>query len=62
MSKILHDLEEGDRFNIIIFSDDVKTFKKEMVDVTPKSVSRAKNYVDSLYSSGCKSHFNLSMA
>ncbi|XP_060559995.1 inter-alpha-trypsin inhibitor heavy chain H4-like [Ruditapes philippinarum] len=41
---VLDELKEGDRFNIITFCHDVKTYKPGMIDVTQREVLDAKTF------------------
>lgn len=49
---VLKDLHEGDRFNILEFSDRVEYYKKSMVYANKKSIDDAKEYVESLSATG----------
>lgn len=49
---VLNDLHEGDRFNILVFSDSVEYYKKSMVYANKKSIDVAKKYVQSLSATG----------
>lgn len=49
---VLNDLHEGDRFNILVFSDSVEYYKKSMVYANKKSIDDAKKYVQSLSATG----------
>lgn len=49
---VLNDLHEGDRFNILVFSDSVEYYKKSMVYANKKSIDDAKKYVQSMSATG----------
>lgn len=49
---VLKDLHEGDRFNILKFSEVVKYYKDSMVYANKKSIDDAKEYVVSLSATG----------
>ncbi|XP_071810265.1 inter-alpha-trypsin inhibitor heavy chain H3-like [Asterias amurensis] len=49
MNTILADIREGDRLNIVTFTDDIRTWKAgEMVDCTPNNIKDALDFVDGL--------------
>ncbi|XP_070557017.1 inter-alpha-trypsin inhibitor heavy chain H3-like isoform X2 [Ptychodera flava] len=53
MQSILQDLRESDRFNILIFSDEVMQWKNnELVSATTSNVNTAKSYVEKLETIG----------
>lgn len=49
---VLKDLHEGDRFNILKFSEIVEYYKDSMVYANKKSIDDAKEYVESLSATG----------
>lgn len=49
---VLKDLHEGDRFNILKFSEIVEYYKDSMVYANKKSIDDAKEYVESLSPTG----------
>lgn len=56
MSAILADLREGDHFNIITFSDQVRTWKRgRTVRATRQNVRDAKEFVKRIIAEGCES-------
>ncbi|CAG03847.1 unnamed protein product, partial [Tetraodon nigroviridis] len=56
MSTILADLREGDHFNIITFSDQVRTWKRgRTVRATRQNVRDAKEFVRRIIAEGCES-------
>jgi hypothetical protein len=56
---ILDELEEGDRFNFITFNSYIEKYKPGMIDVTTTSLLKAKEFVNSIRSSGGKFCFIL---
>jgi hypothetical protein len=50
---VLDELKEGDRFNIITFCHDVKTYKPDMIDVTQREVLDAKTFTKRITVNGC---------
>ncbi|KAL4227174.1 Inter-alpha-trypsin inhibitor heavy chain [Mactra antiquata] len=52
MYVILDELQEGDRFNIMLFNSDSNTYKPGMIDATKNSVFEAKKYVKRIKASG----------
>ncbi len=51
-SFIVENLNEGDRFNIVDFATDVRTFRSEHVDFTPSNQSAALSYISGLNATG----------
>lgn len=59
MSTILADLREGDHFNIITFSDQVRTWKRgRTVRATRQNVRDAKEFVRRIIAEGCECEGN----
>jgi hypothetical protein len=50
---VLDELKEGDRFNIITFSQSAKTYKPGMIDVTQREVLDAKMFTKGMTYGGC---------
>lgn len=64
MKQILADMHETDRFNIIFFSNGVKTWKGQSVVASAQNVADAVNFVDSETAQGgtaCIHHINSSL-
>lgn len=49
---ILQDLHEGDRFNILMFSESIDYYKQSMVYANRKSIDEAKKYAEALRANG----------
>lgn len=49
---LLGNLNPRDRFNIITFSSDVRTFRDNLVNVTPQSIETARNWVKEIKAVG----------
>ena len=54
MTRILEDLHEGDRFNIMLFDSDTDFWKSRLVSSTRANVEEAKKYALSMKARGCK--------
>lgn len=50
--QLLSTLRESDRFRLIDFSSDVRTFRDDFVSATPENVRQATRYLDALDASG----------
>jgi prepilin-type processing-associated H-X9-DG protein len=55
MNSILDELEEGDRFNILMFGGHVSVYEENgMIDATQRDIRKAKNYIKNRSPYGCK--------
>lgn len=52
LRRALDGLRPGERFNIVAFSDTVRSFDSGMVSATPDTVQQASNYLDTLQARG----------
>ncbi|XP_045166399.2 inter-alpha-trypsin inhibitor heavy chain H3-like [Mercenaria mercenaria] len=52
MYVILDELQEGDRFNILIFSSYTRTYQPNMIDVTKDDIFKAKEFIKNIDPSG----------
>ncbi|XP_045167329.2 inter-alpha-trypsin inhibitor heavy chain H3-like [Mercenaria mercenaria] len=52
MYVVLDELQEGDRFNIITFSGDIRSYMPEMIDVTREEILKAKEFTQTIRASG----------
>jgi len=49
---IVDDLQETDRFNIVVFSDTITEWKTEMVDANSENIESAKTYIEEIEANG----------
>ena len=57
MLMILKELNEGDRINIMTFSEGISFWKPEMMDISNEdTMEEAKKFITSRRANGCKLH------